>query len=93
MKTMTMTIAALLLTGCTAAAEDATPKTAGPGWGPGWRHEQMAQAWEKGEMPGPMMMMRGMGPGARGPAIGADGKIDTSQLPPWCPLNKAAEPK
>lgn len=97
MKTTTKTIAvltALLLAGFAAAAiaEDATPTAVEPGWGPGWRHEQMAKAWEKGDMPGPMMMMmRGFGPGAR-PALGADGRIDTSQLPPWCPLKQAQDP-
>lgn len=104
MKTMMKSIAVLgsllLLAGCGAAAEDVAPRTAGPGW----RHEQMAKAWEKGELPGPMMMMRGpdstgrfgpgkFGPGARGygPPVGADGKIDASQLPEWCPLKQAPE--
>lgn len=105
MKTMMKSIAVLgsllLLAGCSAAADDVTPRTAGPGYGPGWRHEQMVKAWEKGEYPGPMMMMmmRGpggpgkFGPGVRGygPAVGADGKIDTSKLPEWCPLKQAPE--
>lgn len=102
MKTLTKTIAAmaglLLLAGCGAAAQDATPKAAGPGFGPGWRHEQMVQAWEKGEIPpgpGPMMMMmrrQGMGPGY-GPPVGADGKIDTAKLPDWCPMKTQANTK
>lgn len=97
MKTMMKTAAfvtALLLAGAAAAiAEDAAPKATGPGWGPGWRHQQMAEAWEKGQVPpGPMMMMRGQGPAGRfGPPIGADGKIDTSKLPEWCPMRQALE--
>lgn len=109
MKTLTKTIAAmaglLLLAGCGAVAQDQTPKAAGPGYGPGWRHEQMVQAWEKGEVPpGPMMMMRnkgpgpafapgpGSGPGMRGfgPPVDENGKIDTSKLPDWCPMKQAA---
>lgn len=84
----------LLLAGCTAAAEDVT-KAATPAYGPGWRHEQMVQAWQKGETP-PMMQARGpgfgprmMGQGVMGAAVGEDGKIDTSKLPPWCPLNQS----
>ncbi|MEW5727407.1 MAG: hypothetical protein AB1918_06235 [Pseudomonadota bacterium] len=103
MKTLTKTIVALasvlLVAGCTAAAQDATaPKAFGPGYGPGWRHEQMVQAWEKGELPaGPGMMRgRGFGPGMRGygpgaAAIGPDGKVDTSKLPPWCPYSTAPD--
>lgn len=102
MKTMMKTIAVLggllLLAGCSAAAEDTTPRAFGPGYGPGWRHEQMVKAWEKGEMPGPMMMrgQRGpgqFGPGMRGygPPVGADGKVDTTKLPEWCPLKQQAE--
>lgn len=94
MKTMMKTAAfvtALLLAGAaaTAIAEDATPKT----WGPGWRHQQMAEAWEKGQVPpGPMMMMRGQGPAGRfGPPVTADGKIDTSKLPEGCPMRQALE--
>lgn len=80
----------LLLAGCTAAAEDTTTKATGPAYGPGWRHEQMVQAWQKGEAP-PMMRARGTGFGNRmmmGPPVGEDGKIDTTKLPPWCPLNQ-----
>lgn len=105
MKTLTKTIVALasvlLVAGCAAAAQDATTPTAvGPGYGPGWRHEQMVQAWQRGELPaGPGMMRgRGYGPGMRGygagygpgaAAIGPDGKVDTSKLPPWCPYGTA----
>lgn len=103
MKTLTKTIVALasvLLVAYGASAQDTTTdKAVTPGFGPGWRHEQMVQAWEKGEMPGPMMMrgrggfgpgmMRGMGPGAA--AIGPDGKIDTSKLPDWCPYKTGAD--
>lgn len=110
MKTPIKTILALasilLVAGCTAVAQDATTATTksfGPGTGPGWRHEQMVQAWEKGEMPGPMMrgqMMRGQGfgPGMRGygpgaAAVGPDGKVDTTKLPAWCPYSTAPDAK
>lgn len=83
--------ALLLLAGCSAAAEDTTPKATGPAYGPGWRHEQMVQAWQRGETP-PMMQARGsrygFGPRMMGPPVGEDGKIDTTKLPQWCPLNQ-----
>lgn len=84
----------LLLAGCTAAAEDTTTKATSPAYGPGWRHEQMVQAWQKGEVP-PMMQARGPGFGQGfGPRmmLGEDGKIDTTKLPPWCPLNQTQKP-
>ncbi|MGE5547652.1 MAG: hypothetical protein ACM33T_12190 [Solirubrobacterales bacterium] len=105
MKTLSKTILGLagllLLAGCTAAADETAVKATTPAFGPGWRHEQMVQAWQKGEVPqGAMMraggrpafgpgMMRGAGPGAA--AIGPDGKIDTSKLPEWCPYRTAPE--
>lgn len=80
----------LLLAGCTAAAEDTTTKASAPVYGPGWRHEQMTQAWQKGDVP-PMMQARNPGFGPRmmmGPPVGEDGKIDPTKLPPWCPLKQ-----
>jgi hypothetical protein len=93
-KFATLLAATLLLAGCSAAAEDATSKAATPFYGPGWRHEQMAQAWAKGETPGPMMMMqgRGYGPPMMATAFDKDGKLDTTKLPPWCPLNQTQKP-
>ena len=96
MKTTWKTIAVftglLLLAGCAALADDTPAKTSTPAYGPGWRHEQMLNARQNGQMPygyGRMMMVRGQGygPGMRGfgPAMNADGTIDTSKLPPWCP--------
>jgi len=92
MKTLTKTIAAfaglLLLAGCSAAAEDAAPKTAAPAYGPGWRHEQMMQARQDGKSgPGPMMMQR---TGRMGPPLNADGTVDTTRLPDWCPYKQPA---
>ncbi len=99
MKTMMKSIAVLgsllLLAGCSAAADDVAPRAAGPGW----RHEQMAKTWEKGGMPGPMMMRGQAGPGkfgpghmhGYGPPVDADGKIDTSKLPDGCPLKQTPE--
>lgn len=89
MKTLTKTILALsgllLLAGCGAVAQDQNAQVPGPGW----RHEQMVKAWEKGEMPGPAMMRgRGFGPGPM-MAIGADGKVDPANMPPWCPYRTA----
>ncbi|HSV29354.1 MAG TPA: hypothetical protein VLL76_07340 [Candidatus Omnitrophota bacterium] len=100
MKTLSKTVLALsgllLLAGCSALAEDTTPKAVGPGYGPGWRHEQMVQARQNGQLPPAAMMrgpgmMRGQGPGAA--AIGPDGKVDTSKLPAWCPYNTASDAK
>ena len=95
MKTLTKTILALsgllLLAGCGAAAQDPTPQV-GPGYGPGWRHEQMVEARKSGGLPPHPMMMRGPGMHAYGPgaaAIGPDGKVDTGKLPPWCPYGTA----
>jgi len=92
-KLITLLAATLLLAGCSAAAEDTTSKAAGPLYGPGWRHEQMAQAWSKGETPGPMMMQgRLYGPHMMAAALDKDGKLDTTKLPPWCPLNQTQKP-
>lgn len=93
MKTTLKTIAVftglLLLAGCAANADDTTTKANAPGYGPGWRHEQMMQARLNGDVPPGPMMMRGpgYGPGQRGygPPVDENGKIDTSKLPPWCP--------
>ncbi|MBF0325667.1 hypothetical protein [Magnetospirillum moscoviense] len=104
MKTLTKTIAAfaglLLLAGCAAAAEDTTPKNVGPGYGPGWRHEEMIKARQSGQFgPGPMMMNRAaapgqtFGPGRMGPPLNADGTVDTTKLPAWCPYNQQAPTK
>ncbi|MCR6631368.1 MAG: hypothetical protein NVV74_15705 [Magnetospirillum sp.] len=82
-----------------AAAEDTQTKAATPAYGPGWRHEQMVQAWQRGETPAAMMMRRGPGYGlgmglgaARGsPALKADGTVDVTQLPPWCPMKASLQ--
>lgn len=108
MNTLTKTIlaiAGLLLVGGVAVAQDQT-RTGGPAaFGPGWRHQQMAEAWVKGEMPqGPMMMMmmrdgtrRGpgmmMGQGPGRAALNPDGTIDTAKLPEWCPYAPKADTK
>lgn len=88
----------LILGGCTAAAEDAPSKAATPAFTPGWRHEQMVKAWNGGQMPPMMMAVRGQGQGPGygfgmgrgGPPLKADGTLDTSQLPPNCPMRNAA---
>jgi hypothetical protein len=89
----------LILGGCTAAAEDAPTKAATPAYGPGWRHEQMMKAWNNGQTPPAMMAMLGQGQG-QGPGFGmgrggppqkADGTIDPSQLPAWCPMRTAPQ--
>lgn len=94
MKTISKTIAVftglVLLAGCTAFADDTPTKTSVRVYGPGWRHEQMMQSRQDGTLPyGRMMMVRGQGygPGMRGAALAmnADGTIDTTKLPPWCP--------
>ena len=102
MKTLTKTIVGvaglLLLIGCSAVAEETTTKATTPSYGPGWRHEQMIQARANGQFgPGPGMMGRfangpgqAFGPGRMGPPLKADGTIDTTQLPPWCPYNQTA---
>lgn len=95
-KIATALAALLLITGCSAAAEDTTTKAIAPTYGPGWRHEQMMQARNQGQLP-PAMIANG-GPGYRmgmmagrgGPPLKADGTIDTTQLPPWCPLKTPA---
>jgi hypothetical protein len=89
MKTLTKKILVLsgllLLAGCSAVAQDQPPQTVGPGW----RHEQMVKAWEKGEVPGPAMMhTRGFGP-APMMAVTSDGTIDPAKMPPWCPYRTA----
>lgn len=100
MKIATAFAALLLVAGCTAAnAEDTTPNTATPAYGPGWRHEQMMQARAQGQVPPAMINARGgpgmgWGPGwstgRGGPPLKADGTIDTTRLPDWCPMRAAA---
>lgn len=93
--------AALIVTGCTAAAEDTTAKATAPTFGPGWRHEQMMQARGQGQMPPAMITNGGPGAGYRmgmmagrgGPPLKADGTIDTTQLPEWCPLKTPRQPQ
>jgi len=90
MKTTLKTIAVftglLLLAGCAANADDTTTKANAPGYGPGWRHQQMMQARLKGDVPpGPMMMARGPGQRGSGPPVDENGQIDTSKFPPGCP--------
>lgn len=101
MKTMAAVAGLLLLSGCAANAQDDTATN----FGPGWRHQQMTEAWENGERgPGQMMMqskmrgeMRAGGPGRNtkgGPgrmALNPDGTVDTTKLPEWCPY--ATEPE
>ena len=96
MKIATAFAALLLVAGCTAAnAEDTAPKAATPAYRPGWRHEQMMQARAQGQVPPAMINARG-GPGMGwgmqrgGPPFNADGTIDTSRLPDWCPMKAAA---
>lgn len=104
MKRMNLAIALatlLLVVGCTAAsAEDTTTKATPPTYGPGWRHEQMMQAraangqWGFG--PGTGMGQgqgQGMMQGRGGPPLKADGTIDTTRLPDWCPLKTATPVK
>lgn len=78
----------LLVAGCTAAnAEDATTKVTTPTYGPGWRHEQMMQARAQGQgMPAMMYQRMGYGMGRGGPPLNADGTVDTTKLPDWCPM-------
>lgn len=108
MKTIAVFAGLLLLAGCTANAGDTPTNVTCPGYGPGWRHEQMVQARADGSaQPCPMAMRgQGFGPGqGQGPGLGqgpgfgqgpgmmrgfgpptnADGTIDTSKLPAWCP--------
>ncbi|OJX79480.1 hypothetical protein [Magnetospirillum sp. 64-120] len=98
MKTTLKTIAVfaglLLLAGCAAQAGDTPNQTFNcPGYGPGWRHEQMVQArMNNTGMPcGMAVRGQGFGPGygqgmrGYGPPTNADGTIDTSKLPAWCP--------
>ena len=93
----------LLVVGCTAAsAEDTTTKATPQTYGPGWRHEQMMQAraansqWGYGPGTG---MGYGMGQGygrmqgGGGPPLKADGTIDTTRLPDWCPMKNVAPQK
>ncbi|MBI5163826.1 MAG: hypothetical protein HY985_07980 [Magnetospirillum sp.] len=92
MKTLMKTVAALagvlVVSGCAATAQEPTPPQA---YGPGWRHQQMMAAWQDGKAPpAPMMMMRGRGPGMM--AVGPDGKIDLTKLPPGCPYAQAQQP-
>lgn len=101
LKVLAAVAGAILLAGCTAAAEDTPTKAVGPAYGPGWRHEQMVKAWQKGDVPpAPMMGMAGtgLGYGPRGPGMAGngpplkdDGTIDTAKLPPWCPLGQNAK--
>ncbi len=92
----------LLVVGCTAAsAEDTTTKATPPTYGPGWRHEQMMQARGNGQWgygPGTGMgygmgQGQGMMQGRGGPPLKADGTIDTTRLPDWCPLKTATPVK
>lgn len=95
MKTTLKTIAVfaglLLLAGCAVQAGDTPNQTACPG--PGWRHEQMVQArMNNADRPcGMAVRGQGFGPGygqgmrGFGPPTNADGTIDTSKLPSWCP--------
>lgn len=91
MKTMAAVAGLLLLSGCAANAQDDTATN----YGPGWRHQQMAEAWQNGERgPGPMMMRSKMRGEMRGPgrmALNPDGTVDTTKLPEWCPY--ATEPE
>lgn len=87
MKTMVAVAGILLLTGLAANAQNEAAT-----YGPGWRHQQMTEAWERGEArPGPMMMRGGPGqmkPMRGGPgrmALNPDGTVDTTKLPEWCP--------
>ncbi|MBR9971900.1 hypothetical protein [Magnetospirillum sulfuroxidans] len=95
LKTIAVFVGLLLLAGCAANADD-TPTKTNAGYGPGWRHEQMMQARANGTFtPGPMMAApgqmigrgQGFGPGMRGygPPVDANGNVDTSKLPAWCP--------
>lgn len=95
MKIATAFAALLLVAGCTAAnAEDTTPKAATPAYGPGWRHEQMMQARAQGAVPAGMTYANGPGMGwgpgwgmhRGGPPLKADGTVDTTRLPDWCPM-------
>jgi hypothetical protein len=89
----------LLVVGCTAAsAEDTTTKATPPTYGPGWRHEQMMQARAANGQWGPGMgygmgMGYGRMQGGGGPPLKADGTIDTTRLPDWCPLKTATPVK
>ncbi len=91
----------LVVAGCTAAsAEDTATKATTPTYGPGWRHEQMMQTraangqWGFGPGPGmgygPGMMQ---GQGRLGPPLKADGTVDTTRLPDWCPMKTATPQK
>lgn len=68
------------------------------GNGPGWRHAQMMQArMNNANMPcGAAVQGQGFGPGygqgmrGFGPPTNADGTIDTSKLPSWCPYANQA---
>lgn len=95
----------ILVAGCTAAsAEDTTSKATPPTYGPGWRYEQMMQTraangqgatygqWGSGPGRG-YGMGYGMGRGNGGPPLKADGTLDTSRLPDWCPMRTAAPQK
>ena len=91
-------IAALfMVVGFAAAAQDATTQTTPPVYGPGWRQTQMIQARQNGQLPPAMIAPRGpgmaYGPGygmGRRAATNADGTLDTSRLPNWCPYRTAA---
>ena len=103
MKIATVLATLLLIAGCTAAAQDTTTdKAAATAYGPGWRHEQMMQARAQGQIPPAMTAQRGPGGGmgwglgvraVGGPPLNADGTIDTTQLPVWCPMRNAAQQK
>lgn len=98
------TLAVLLTVAATIAiAQDVSTIAQTPSWGPGWRHQQMMQARQASTPPTAWMAQRGPGMGmGLGTGLGqgrgfaglprnADGTIDTSQLPAWCPLKNAPQ--
>lgn len=100
LKALSVFAGLLLLAGCAANAGDTPNQTACPGYGPGWRQEQMIQARQDGTAPPCRMGMRGQGfgpgqgMGMRGPgpaALNADGTVDTTKLPAWCPYATKAD--
>lgn len=102
MKIATALAILLLVAGCTAAsAEDTATKATVPTYGPGWRHEQMMQARANGQLPPALMSQRGpgmgygmgWGMGRNGPPLKADGTIDTTRLPDWCPMKASLTQK
>lgn len=95
---LTATLATLLLVaGCSAASAEDTATTPNPtAFRPGWRHEQMMQARAQGQMPPAFAGQRGPGMGygmgwGYGPALKADGTVDTTKLPEWCPMRTSVQ--